>query len=254
MPLEALHRAVRIPMTVATPRAPPAPEVTCLSWVPMILAVSGDSIVGQLVDLVLDGRRVGDQPVDGDAGDDRREQGQQAVEGHPGPEQRHLVLLDLLGGPLGDVLPALGRDLLGGVGLAAVAAVGHGLRVGLVAGPRPPAGGRAQPAGGLGAAAPAAALPGLGFAAAGGLAPHQHGPGEHADPQRRPGHPPGQPWSLPLLRARRLGHRPSLRSVVNSCETLTPPPGEELRDRCRHALPCPHGAVLTHRQLGVHPT
>ena len=44
MPLEALHRAVRIPMTVASPSAPPAPLVTCWSCVPTILAVSGDSI------------------------------------------------------------------------------------------------------------------------------------------------------------------------------------------------------------------
>ena len=45
MPLEALHRAVRIPMTVASPRAPPAPLVTCSSWVPTIVAVSGDSML-----------------------------------------------------------------------------------------------------------------------------------------------------------------------------------------------------------------
>ena len=45
MPLEALHRAVRIPMTVATPRAPPAPEVTCLSCSPMSSAVDGESIL-----------------------------------------------------------------------------------------------------------------------------------------------------------------------------------------------------------------
>ena len=55
-----------------------------------------------------------------------------------------------------------GWDLLGDVGLAAVAVVGDGRQVGLVDGPRAAARGRARPAGGLRpAAASALAVPGL---------------------------------------------------------------------------------------------
>jgi hypothetical protein len=44
MPLEALHRAIAIPRTVASPSAPPAPAVTWRIWSPTSLAVSGDSV------------------------------------------------------------------------------------------------------------------------------------------------------------------------------------------------------------------
>jgi hypothetical protein len=96
--------------------------------------------LGQPGDLVADRFGVGDQPVDGDPGDDGREQRQQGVEGHPGRQQRHLVGLDLLGGPLGDVLPALRRDLLRLLGLPPPTRVGHLAGVGGVLGRRAGAG------------------------------------------------------------------------------------------------------------------
>ena len=61
-------------------------------------------------------------------------------------QQRDLVGLDLLTGPLGDVLPARGRDLLGSVSPQAAVIAGDRPRVGLVAGRRAAAGGRAEPA------------------------------------------------------------------------------------------------------------
>jgi hypothetical protein len=60
-------------------------------------------------------------------------------------QQRDLVGLDLLTGPLGDVLPARGRDLLGSVSPQAAVIAGDRPRVGLVAGRRAAAGGRAEP-------------------------------------------------------------------------------------------------------------
>ena len=61
-------------------------------------------------------------------------------------QQRDLVGLDLLTGPLGDVLPARGRDLLGSVSPQAAVIADDRPRVGLVAGRRAAAGGRAEPA------------------------------------------------------------------------------------------------------------
>jgi hypothetical protein len=78
---------------------------------------------------------------------------------------------------------------------------------------------------------------------AGGLAPYHHGGGEHARPQGRPGHPPGQPRPLPLL-ARHLGHPGPPNS---SClDPRLPPlrPTEPGRLGCWPASgpqqPCPH--------------
>src|SRR4029453_10273787 len=204
MPLEALHSAVRMPMTVASPRAPPALLVTCWTWVPMSLAVSGESVWATWLIWSRPGWGAAATPAQGAPGDDGREQRQQNIERHPGAQQRDLVGLDLLAVPLGNVLPALGRDLLGGGGPPAPVAVSDCPRVGLVVGRRAAAGGRAEPRGAVrpaGPGPPAVAGPG----AAGGLAAHHHGGGEHARPQGRPGHPPGQPRPL-LWLARHLGH------------------------------------------------
>jgi hypothetical protein len=187
-------------MTVASPRAPPA----LLDLGPDELGRLGRERLGQPVDLVTDRLGVGDQPIDRHAGDDGREQRQQNIEGHAGGQQGDLVGLDLLEGPLGDVLPALGRDLLGGIGPPTAVIAGNRPRVGLVAGRGAAAGGRAEPLRAVrpaGPGPPAVAGPGP----AGGLAPHHHGGGQHADTQCGPGHPPGQPRPLPRF-ARHLGH------------------------------------------------
>ena len=77
--------------------------------------VAGQGV--QRVHLVGDGGRVGEQTVQRDQGDHRREDGQEAEEGDAGPQQGHLVGLRLGPAPFDDLKPALGRDLGGLLGL-----------------------------------------------------------------------------------------------------------------------------------------
>src|SRR4029453_2391649 len=70
----------------------------------------------------------------------------------------------------------------------------------------PPPGGAPPPPPAPPPAGGALAVPGA--AAGGGLAPDEHGRGQHAGPYGRPGHPPGHPRALAPL-PRRLGHRRS---------------------------------------------
>src|SRR3954454_24862245 len=71
--------------------------------------------------MLLDGGGIGEQAVDRDQGRKGGEEREQAIEGDTSSDRQDAILVDLLVGAPEDVLPALGRDLVGRRGLSSTA-------------------------------------------------------------------------------------------------------------------------------------
>src|SRR3954469_23508955 len=71
--------------------------------------------------MLLDGGGIGEQAVDRDQGRNGREERKQAIEGDTSRDRQDAILVDLLVGAPENVLPALGRDLVGRRGLSSTA-------------------------------------------------------------------------------------------------------------------------------------
>jgi hypothetical protein len=91
VPLDALHNAASNDTTSPTVNASPLLRVTALSCSVMICREAAGSTPDRAMHLLFNLRWIGDQTVESQRGDQRREHRKESEERHPTGEHRHIV-------------------------------------------------------------------------------------------------------------------------------------------------------------------